>query len=230
MHYFRIVYRICNIASTCSCADILLWTGRLCPRGQICKYVYIKKKKKTSALTIYPSICTFRTCLRLDWACLSSISALCHFKCYTGIDSIGLLSGCNDVFFRELIKLFWYWCTGSLWVWVFVLGKLFDWSSRDTLWTQRDLLSKRKDIMTICDAVVWVSLNPGVLESQICPLASPPVMMQANATSVQHVSHQFLNTRLLLLQHLPLGVTPGKVDNLNRIPIKWHRSVQSSIS
>lgn len=107
----------------------------------------------------------------------------------------------------------------------------------DGLSEQKNVLTKKKlhhNSTGYCRILVSLNLPSDSkarnFRSVIGPLSDPPVMRQASAMSVQSVSHLFSNTHPLLLRHLALMLTVEKVDNLNCIPTKQYKSVQSSIS
>lgn len=169
---------------------------------------------------------------------MSSISALCHFKCYTGIDSIGLLSKCNDAFLRELIKLSRYWCAGSPWDFGFCVGANGMIETVEAGCVCRGIYRPNKklhhDSIGYCRILESLNLPSDSKARNFCstisPFSDPPVMRQASAMPVQSVSQSFSNPHLLLLRHLAIMLTAEKVDNLNCIPTKQHKSVHSSIS
>lgn len=155
---------------------------------------------------------------------MSSISALCHFKCYTGIDSIGLLSKCNDAFLRELIKLSRYWCAGSLWDFGFCVGANGMIETAETVCVRRRIYWPKKkklhhDSIGYCRIFVSLKLPSDSkarnFHSAIGPLSDPPVMRHTSTVPIQSISHPFSysNTYSLLFWHLALRFSTEKVDN-----------------
>lgn len=157
---------------------------------------------------------------------MSSISALCHFKCYTGIDSIGLLSKCSDAFLRELIKLSRYWCA-SPWDFGFCVGANGMIKTAETVCVHRGIYwTKKSYIIGYCRILVFLNLPSDSkalnFRSAIGPL-SDLLLWGRSAQCRYKVWTIHFQTHPLLLRHLALMLTAEEVDNLNFIPTKQHK-------